>query len=309
MQLEEQDLDVLVVNARHVKQIPGRKTDVKDAEWLMDLLRHGLVRGSAIPDRARRELRELVRYRISLVRQRAQVVQRTQKLLEGANIKLSSLVSDITGVTGRAILHAMAEGATDPTALARLARGSLVRKQAQLRATLRGTMGPHQRVLLGSQLRLLDALEAEIASLSQEVADRLTPYEAVLDLLDTIPGVGRRIAEHLVAEIGPTVDAFQSAAHLASWAGVCPGNNESAGKRLSGRTRPGNVWLCKRAGGSGLGRSAHPPLLPGSPVPAAGRPPRGQARGGGGCPFDLGHRVSRAPGWRRVSGPGRELLR
>jgi len=241
--LEQLDLAILVVNARHVKQVPGRKTDVKDAEWLADLLRHGLLRGSAIPDRARRELRELVRYRVTVLRQRAQIVQRIQKLLEAANVKLSSVVTDVTGATGRAVLEALADGTTDPAQLAGLARGSLVRKRERLAAALRGSMGAHQRLLLGSQLRHLDFFDAEIAQLSNAVADRLRPYEAIIDRLDAVPGIGRRVAEHILAEIGPDVDRFPTAAHLASWAGLCPGNNESAGKRMSGRTRKGNVWL------------------------------------------------------------------
>ena len=241
--LEGLGLEVLVVNARHVKQVPGRKTDVKDAEWLADLLRHGLLRGSAIPDRARRELRELVRYRVGLIRQRAQVVNRIHKLLEAANLKLSSVLSDVSGVTGRAILQALVDGTTDPAALAGLARGRALGKRAQLSAALRGSFGPHQRVLLGSQLRHLDFLDAEIAALNTEVSSRLAAHAAILERLDAIPGVGQRVAEQVLAEIGPEVGRFPTAAHLASWAGLCPGNNESAGKRLSGRTRKGNVWL------------------------------------------------------------------
>jgi transposase len=241
--LEEADLELLVVNARQVKQIPGRKTDVKDAEWLADLLRHGLVRGSAIPDRARRELRELVRYRVALLRQRTQVVQRIQKLLEGANIKLSAVVSDITGVTGRAILDALAAGKTDPTALADLAKGSLVRKQAELRAALHGSVGSHQRLVLGSHLRHLDFMAAELTRLNTEIAERLQEHEALITRLDAVPGVGRRVAEMVLAELGPDMSRFPTAAHLASWAGLCPGNHESAGKRLSGRTRKGDPWL------------------------------------------------------------------
>jgi transposase len=241
--LESLDLVVLVVNAQHIKAVPGRKTDVKDAEWLADLLRHGLVRGSAIPDRARRELRELVRYRVGLVRQRAQVVHRIHKLLEGANIKLTAVLSDVAGVSGRAILDRLASGTTDPAELAGLARGSLRKKQEQLAAALRGSMGPHQRLVLQSQLRHLDFLTDEIGRLSTEIAERLHPHEAVLDRLDAIPGVGRRVAEQVLAEIGPDVARFPTAAHLASWAGLCPGNHESAGKRLSGRTRKGNHWL------------------------------------------------------------------
>jgi transposase len=241
--LESLDLQVLVVNAQHVKAVPGRKTDVKDAEWLADLLRHGLIRGSAIPDRPRRELRELVRYRVGLVRQRAQVIHRIHKLLEGANIKLASVVTDITGVTGRAILDALANGRTDPLEMANLARGSLRTKREQLATTLRGSFGAHQRLVLASQLRHLDFLTAELDRLNTEVAERLRPHDGVIERLDAIPGVGRRVAEQVLAEVGPDVARFPTAAHLASWAGLCPGNHESAGKRLSGRTRKGNGWL------------------------------------------------------------------
>jgi transposase len=241
--LESLDLTVLVVNAQHIKAVPGRKTDVKDAEWLADLLRHGLIRGSVIPDRARRELRELIRYRVGLIRQRAQVVHRIHKLLEGANIKLASVVSDVTGVSGRAILERLAEGTTDPVELAGLARGSLQKKREQLAAALRGSVGAHQRLVLRSHLRHLDFLGEEIDRLSTEIAARLQPHAEILDRLDAIPGVGRRVAEHVLAEIGPDVTRFPTAGHLASWAGLCPGNHESAGKRLSGRTRKGNGWL------------------------------------------------------------------
>ncbi len=240
---ERAELAVLVVNAQQVKQMPGRKTDVKDAEWLADLLKHGLVRGSAIPDRARRELRELIRYRVGVLRQRAQVIQRIQKLLEAANLKLSSVVSDVAGVTGRAILDGLATGEANPMALASLARGSLVRKKTALIAALQGRMDAHRRLLLASQLRHLDFFDGELSGINQEIAERLSHHEALLDRLDAIPGVGRRVAEHVLAEIGTDVSGFPTAAHLVSWAGLCPGNKESAGKRLSGRTRHGNGWL------------------------------------------------------------------
>jgi transposase len=241
--LEGTGLEVLVVNAQHIKAVPGRKTDVKDAEWIADLLRHGLVRGSVIRDRPQRELRELVRYRRSLIQQRSQVINRMQKVLEGANVKLSSVVTDITGVSGRAMLEALVAGTEAPEALAALARGSLQKKRPQLVAALRGSMGSHQRLLLGSQLRHLEFLEGEIDGLSAEIAERLRPCEAALEQLDTIPGVGRRGAEALLAEIGPDVSRFPTAAHLASWARLCPGNDESAGKRRSGRIGGGNPWL------------------------------------------------------------------
>jgi transposase len=237
--LEGLDSTLLVVNARHMKAVPGRKTDVKDAEWNADLLRHGWLRGSYIPERPQRELRELVRYRRSLIRQRAQVVHRIQQVLEGANIKLSSVATNVVGVSGRAMLEALVSGNDDPEALAELARGKLQQKRPALVEALKGLMGPHQRLMLQSQLRHLDFLREEIGRLDQEVADRLRPFEEALQRLDEVPGIGRRSAEEVVAEIGPDMRPFPTAAHLASWARVCPGNNESAGKRKSGRTGHG----------------------------------------------------------------------
>lgn len=241
--LEGLPLKVLVVNAQHIKAVPGRKTDVKDAEWIATLVRHGLVRGSYIPDRPQRELRELVRYRRSLIQQRSQVVNRIQKLLEGANIKLSSVASNVVGVSGRAILEAMVAGTEDPQSLAALAKGMLQRKRPSLEEALRGLMGPHQRLLLHSHLRHLDFLDAEIAALGEEVATRMTPFEAALQQMDTIPGVGRLTAQEVVAEIGVDMGRFPTARHLASWARVCPGNHASAGKRQWSGTGRGNSWL------------------------------------------------------------------
>ncbi|HEX2262959.1 MAG TPA: IS110 family transposase [Pseudonocardiaceae bacterium] len=237
------DFQLLVVNAHHIKQVPGRKTDVKDAEWIAQLLRHGLLRGSRIPDRGQRELQELVRARTTLVRERGQVIQRIQKVLEGANIKLSAVATDVVGVSGRAMLEALIAGTEDAAALAELARGRLKNKRAQLEAALHGLVGPHQRCLLASHLRHLDFLDAEIARLSEAVAARLGPQEETVQRLDGIPGVGRRVAEQLLAELGLDLSDFPTAAHLASWARLCPGNNESAGKRKSGRTGKGNGWL------------------------------------------------------------------
>ena len=241
--LLESTFELLLVNARHIKQVPGRKTDVKDCEWIADLLRHGLLRASFVPDRNQRELRELTRYRSSLVQEHAAEVNRLQKTLEGANIKLASVASDVLGVSGRAMLQALVAGETDPSVLAGLARGSLIDKRADLEQALRGRMGAHQRFLLGEQLRHVEALEASIARVSAEIEERLNPFAEALDRLDAIPGVGRRTAEVLVAEIGVDMSRFPSAAHLASWAAMCPGNNESAGKRKSGRTRRGSPWL------------------------------------------------------------------
>jgi transposase len=241
--LLEGQLELLLVNAHHVKQVPGRKTDVKDCEWLADLLRHGLLRASFVPDRPQRELRELTRYRTSLIRERAAEINRVQKILEGANIKLGDVASNVLGVSGRQILTALVAGTADPTLLADFARGKLRAKLPQLERALVGQFGAHQRFLLAQQLTHLDALDELIERLSAEVEERLRPFQDALDRLDTIPGVGRRIAEILVAEIGLDMTRFPTAAHLASWAGMCPGNNESAGKRKSGKTRKGDAWL------------------------------------------------------------------
>ena len=241
--LLEARFELLLVNARHVKAVPGRKTDAKDCEWLADLLRHGLLRGSFVPTRAQRELRELTRYRTSLVQERSAEVNRLQKALEGANIKLGDVATDIMGLSSRQMLAALAAGETDAAAMAHLAQGRLRDKLPALERALAGCMGAHQRFLLARQLAHIDFLDASIAEVSAEIAERLRPGEAELERLATIPGVGRRTAELLVAEIGTDMRRFPTAAHLASWAGMCPGNDESAGKRRSGKTRKGSPWL------------------------------------------------------------------
>ena len=241
--LELEDIELLVVNAQHIKAVPGRKTDVKDAEWIADLLRHGLLKGSYIPSREQRELRELVRYRKSLVEERAREVNRLQKVLEGCNIKLSSVISDITGASGRAMIEAIINDIDDPKLLAKLAQGKMKSKRKNLEQALRGLVGPHQRKLLSTQLRHIDFLDGEIKQLDREIAERLRPFEQELELLQTVPGVGQRTAELLVAEMGTDMERFPTSAHLASWAGMAPGNNESAGKRKTGRTRKGNKHI------------------------------------------------------------------
>lgn len=241
--LEIEGLNPMVVNANHIKNVPGRKTDVKDGEWIAGLLQHGLLQGSYIPSREQRELRELIRYRRSLIEERAREINRMQKVLEGANIKLASVTTDILGKSSRAMIEAIINGEEDPAILSELAQKRLKNKKEELKKALNGLIGPHQRLMLKTQLAHIDFLDEQIALLDEEIKRRMFPFEEDLERLDTIPGVGRRTAEHIIAEIGTNMDQFPSAAHLCSWAGVAPGNNESAGKRKSGRTRKGNEKL------------------------------------------------------------------
>lgn len=241
--LLEDTFHLLLVNAQHIKAVPGRKTDVRDAEWIADLLRHGLLRGSFVPDRAQRELRELTRYRTSLIRERAAEANRLQKTLEGANIKLASVATDVLGVSGRQMLEALIAGTSDAAVLADLAVGKLRSKLPELARALEGKVRPHQRFLLAQQLTHLDYLAGAVSAVSAEIAERLRPFEAAIARLDGVPGIGRTTAEVLLAELGTDLSRFRSAAQLASWAGLCPGNHESAGKRRSGRTRKGDPWL------------------------------------------------------------------
>lgn len=241
--LLEGEFSMVLGNAQHIKIVPGRKTDVKDAEWIADLLQHGLIKGSFVPDKSQRELRELLRYRRSLIQERVREVNRIQKVLEGANIKLGSVASNVLGVSGRAMLQAIAEGTEDPEALARLAKGRLREKVDELERALTGLVGPHQRLIIACQLRHLAYLEQEIANLDQEVASRMGPFDGQIQLVDTIPGIDVRAAQDILGEMGVNMSQFPTASHLASWAGVSPGNNKSAGKRKSGRTTRGNRWL------------------------------------------------------------------
>ncbi|HZU12964.1 MAG TPA: IS110 family transposase [Chloroflexota bacterium] len=241
--LLEEHLTVIVANAQHIKQVPGRKTDVRDCEWIADLLRHGLLQGSFIPDRTQRELRELTRYRSSLIQERAAEVNRLQKVLEGATIKLAAVTRDMTGVSCREMLAELVAGSRDADAMANLARGKLRAKIPELREALIGRMQPHQQFLIAEQLAHIDTLDEAIERVSKEIEQRTRPFAEVIALLDTIPGVAQRTAEVLVAEIGTEMSRFPTAAHLASWAGLAPGNNESGGKRRSGKTRKGSPWL------------------------------------------------------------------
>ena len=243
MVLVEGGFALLLVNAQHIKAVPGRKTDMRDAEWIATLLRHGLLKASFVPDRPQRELRELTRYRTSLVRERTAEVNRLQKTLEGANLKLASVATDILGASGRQMLEALVAGSADAAALAELAQGRLREKLPELARALAGRFGAHQQFMVAEQLAHVDYLDEAIERVSAEIGERLRPFAAAVERLDAIPGVGRRTAEILAAEIGTDMSRFPTAAHLASWAGLCPGNHESAGKRHSGRTRKGNRWL------------------------------------------------------------------
>jgi transposase len=241
--LEDRGFELLLVNARHVKILPGRKTDVADAAWLAELLEHGLLRGSFVPPAAIRELRDLTRYRKRLVQAHSAECQRIQKTLEDAGIKLDSVASNVLGVSGRAMLTALVAGERDPEVLAELARGKLRNKLPALREALHGRFQEHHALLIRLCLDHVEHLEAAITQLDAHCNEVMAPFAEARDCLDTIPGVGKRAAETIIAEIGVDMTRFPTAAHLASWAGLCPGNNLSGGKRRSGRTNHGNAWL------------------------------------------------------------------
>jgi transposase len=239
----EGHVEVMVVNAQHIKAVPGRKTDIKDAEWIADLLQHGLLRPSFIPPSWQRIVRELTRSRTSLSEERSRVIARLQKGLEDANIKLAAVASDVMGKSAQEMLHALIAGELTPEAMAQFARGRMRSKQELLVQALTGHLQAHHRFLLAEHLKHLAELQDGIARLSAEIAERLHPYEKLLARLSTIPGIKRRLAEVILAEIGTDMRRFPSAQHLASWAGMCPGNHESGGKHLSGKTRKGSQWL------------------------------------------------------------------
>lgn len=238
----EPHVTIVLVNPRDVRQVPGRKTDVTDAEWLAQLLQYGLLRSSFVPPVAIRALRDLTRGRAKLVDQTTAVTNRIHAVLHDANIKLGSVATDILGVSGRAMLQAIVEGETDPSRLADLARHRLRSKLPALRRALEGRVTDHHRFLLRRLLGQLAFLEAEIAIYDARIAEASAPFVAILARLDTIPGVDRRTAENLFAELGAEMSVFPTAAHLASWAAICPGNHETGGKQLKGTTRHGNRW-------------------------------------------------------------------
>lgn len=257
--LEDAGFELLLVNSRHVKILPGRKTDVGDAAWLAELLEHGLLRGSFVPPERVRRLRDLTRYRKKLTQTHTAECQRIQKNLENAGIKLDSVASDVLGVSGRAMLRALLAGERDPEVLADLAKGTLRRKIPDLQRALKGRFGEHHGILIGIILDHIEHLEAAIAALDTQIDAVIDepgpdtgpdgddkgaiPFARARDRLDTIPGVGKRAAEIIIAEIGTDMSRFPTAGHLASWAGMCPGNNVTGGKNRSGRTTKGNAWL------------------------------------------------------------------
>ncbi len=252
----EGHVEVLLANAQHIKVVPGRKTDTQDCEWIADLLQQGLLRGSFVPPEPIRDLRDLTRYRAILSQETTDVANRIQKVLEDANVKLGSVASDVLGVSGRAMLEAIVEGEHDPTRLAQMARQRLRKKIPELRVALEGRVRDHHRFLLKQLLDHLKFLEEKIAEVERQIERCMVPFEKAVTLWITIPGVDVVTAWSLVAETGARMEQFPSAQHLASWAGLCPGNNESAGKRKSGKTRKGSLWL-RRALSQAAWAAAH----------------------------------------------------
>ena len=239
----EDAVECWLLNARHLRNVPGRKTDIQDAVWIAQLVEHGLVKPSFVPPKPIRELRNLTRYRKAEIEERTRETQRLDKILQDAGIKLSSVASDIRGVSGKTILAALVAGETDGQRLAELAKGQLRKKLPDLEAALQGRFSRHHAFIVGEILAKLDYMDELIDRLSDEVEQAIAPFAQQVQLLDTIPGVDQRMAEALVAEIGVDMSRFGSAARLASWAGVCPGQHESAGKSRSGKTRKGSKWL------------------------------------------------------------------
>jgi transposase len=239
----EDEFDCLLVNARHVKQVPGRKTDVSDAAWLCQLAEAGLLRASFVPPKPIRQLRNLTRYRKTQIQERAREVNRLHKALEDAGIKLDCVAADVMGKSGRDMLDALVAGETDPAVLAQLARRQMRKKIPLLREALAGHFDEHHRLWIGAILAHIDFLDEQIARLSVMIEEQIRPFASQVELLCTITGIQRRGAECILAEIGADMTCFATARHLASWAGQCPGNDQSAGKRRSGRTREGSKWL------------------------------------------------------------------
>jgi transposase len=249
----EGGFELIVGNAQHIKNVPGRKTDVKDSEWLATLVRHGLIAKSFVPPPPIRELRDLLRYRRKLVESRSAERNRMLKLLETTNIKLSSVASDVFGVSGMQMLTALVEGQTDCAEIAQRAKGLLRKKLLELELALEGTVQEHHRFLLGLQLRRMQAIAADLVELDRRLTEKLLPYQSAQTLLMQIPGIDWVVSAVLIAELGVDMSVFVSAYHLAAWAGVCPGNHESAGKQHRGKARKGNVHLKTALIGAAIG--------------------------------------------------------
>ena len=241
--LEAEGFELVLANPQHIKPLKGKKTDIKDCEWIADFLRHGLSRPSFVPDRQQRELRDLTRYRTSLVKERSAELNRLQKTLEAANVKLASVVSDMNGKSAREMLAALVDANLDVEAMANLAHGRLRDRIPELQRALSGRFAPHQRFMLLQQLGHIDQLDANISAVEAEIEQRMRPFAEAVQALDSIPGVGATTAYAMIAEIGTDMSKFQDADHLASWAKLSPGNDESAGKRRSGKTGKGNRYL------------------------------------------------------------------
>jgi transposase len=243
--LEVEGIPAVLVNARHIKTVPGRKTDVKDAEWIANLLKHGLLKASFVPKRDMRELREITRYRASIIEERAREYNRLDKILQGANIKLTSVASSVETKSGLEMCKATVKGETNANVLAAMAKGSMKSKEEELKRALKGLVGSHQRKILETMLTHIEALDALIKTLDEEIASRLSNESEIIERFDEITGVGERSAQVIVSEIGTDMSVFETEKNLASWVGICPGNDESAGKRKGGRTRKGNSTLKK----------------------------------------------------------------
>ena len=239
----EGNLEVMLVNARHIKAVPGRKTDIKDAQWIAELLQHGLLRPSFIPPIEQRDLRDLTRHRSNFIRERVNLVNRVQKVLEAANIKLASVASDVMGVSGRAMLAALVEGNSTPELMANLAKGTMSKKHDLLVQALEGQVRPHQKFILAQLLTQIDSINSSIALFNRQIEEYCHPFDEAVELVDTIPGIARQTAEIIISEIGSDMSRFPSSQHLAAWAGMAPGNHESGGKTLNSSTRQGNRVL------------------------------------------------------------------
>ena len=304
----EDEFECMLVNARHVKQVPGRKTDVSDAAWLCQLAEAGLLKANFVPPKPIRELRNLTRYRKTQIQERAREVNRLHKALEDAGIKLDTVAADIMGKSGRDMLDALVAGETDPNVLAELARRQMRKKIPALRDALAGHFDAHHRLWVGAILRHIDFLDEQIEQLTGMIEQQIRPFAPAVELLCTMTGIQHRGAQCIIGEIGTDMTQFATARHLASWAGRCPGNDKSAGKRRSGKTRDGSKWLNFALEEAANGRDPRQGPLPRSPIPAAQAPPRAQAGPRGRQAHDDLRDLAHALHRRDLPRPRRRLL-